>query len=139
MYIIKHCRKSQLYYNEELWIKKGVTGNFDNPKGSSDLAEVSNLVGCLLLYKLNDTIDPGCHGLYRDDWLIIIDDCTTRKGDIIRKKLHGSFNKFVFKLDIQANLKITDYLDVTFNLFDGTVSPFRKKKRSISMLHKCGI
>ena len=30
-------------------------------------------------------------------------------------------------LDIQANLKITDYFDVTLNLYDGTVSPFRKK------------
>ena len=29
-------------------------------------------------------------------------------------------------LDIQANLKITDYLDVKFNLYDETVSPFRK-------------
>ena len=32
------------------------------------------------------------------------------------------------KLDIQANLKITDYLDVMFNLYDGTVSPYQKKK-----------
>ena len=36
------------------------------------------------------------------------------------------FNKFGFKLDIQANLKITDYLDVTFNLYNGMVSSFRK-------------
>ena len=31
-------------------------------------------------------------------------------------KLHRLFNKFRFKLDVQANLKINDYLDVTFNL-----------------------
>ena len=96
--------------------------------GSFDSAKISELVGCLLLYKLNDIIDPCCHGVYRDDGLIIIDNCISRKGDIIRKKLHGLFNKFGFKLDIQANLKMTDDFDVTFNLYDVTVSPFRKKK-----------
>ena len=58
--------------------------------------------------------------------LIIIDNCTPRKGDIIWKKLHCLFNKFGLKLDIQANLKITEYLDVMFDLYDVTVSPFRK-------------
>ena len=88
--------------------------------------EISELIGCLLQHKLNDIINSGCHRLYRDDILIIIDNCTPRKWDIIRKKLHWLFDKFGFKLDIQDNLKITDYLDVTFNLYDGTVSPFRK-------------
>ena len=91
-----------------------------------DSAKISELVGCLLLYKLDGIIDPGCHGLYCDDGLIMIDKCTPRKGDIIRKKLHWLFDKFGFKLDIQADLKITDYLDVMFNLYDGTMSPFRK-------------
>ena len=49
---------------------------------------ISELVGCLLLYKLNDIIDPSNHGLYRDDRLIIIDNCTPRKVDTIRKKLY---------------------------------------------------
>ena len=31
MDIIKHCHKSHIYYNEEIWIKKRVSGNFDNP------------------------------------------------------------------------------------------------------------
>ena len=86
MNIIKHCCKSLLYHNEELWIKKGVSGNFDNPMGSYDSANISELVGCLLLYKLNAIINPDCHGLYQDDGLIIVDNCTPRKGDIIRKK-----------------------------------------------------
>ena len=59
MNIIKHCRKSLLYHNEEWWIK--------NPMDSYDSAEISELLGCLLLYKLNDIIDPDCHGFYRDD------------------------------------------------------------------------
>ena len=94
MNVIKHCRKSLLYHNEELWIKKGVSGNFNDPMDSYDSVEISEVVECLLLYKFNDIIDPGCHGFYRDDGLMIINNPT---GNIIRKKL---FNKFGFKLDI---------------------------------------
>ena len=58
-------------------------------------AELSEFIGCLLLYNFNSII--------RDDGLIIVDNCTPRKGDITRKKLHRLFNKFGFKLDIQTN------------------------------------
>ena len=49
MNIIKYCCKSLLYHNEELWIEKGVSGNFDNPVGSYDSAKISELTGCLLI------------------------------------------------------------------------------------------
>ena len=85
--------------------------------GSFDGEEISELIGCLLLHSLNNIIDPSNHGLYRDDWLIIVDNCTPRKRDVIRKKnknkLRWLFNKFGFKLDIQTNLKITEFLDIT--------------------------
>ena len=74
MNIIKPSINYQLNHNEKLWMKKSVNGNFDNPMGSYDSTKISELVGCLLLYKLNDIIDPGCHWLYRDDELIIIDN-----------------------------------------------------------------
>ena len=91
--------------------------------------KICEVVGCLLLYNLNNIIDPGNYGLYRDDGLNIVDKYTPRKGDIIRKKLHWLFDKFWFKLDIQTNPKITDYLDITFNLYKSTVSPFRKNNQ----------
>ena len=103
--------------------KKRVSENFDNLMGSYDSAKILKLVGCLLLYKL-DIIDPSSHGLYWNDRLIIINNCTPRKR-YIKKELFF-FIKFGFRLDIQANLKITDYLDVMFNSYNGTVSPFRK-------------
>ena len=58
-----------------------------------------------------------------------------RKDDIIRKKLHRLFNKFGFKLDIQTHFKITDYLDVTFNLYNGTVTEFRKHNQVPSYIN----
>ena len=107
MNINKLCIISLLYHNEELWIKKRVSRNVDNPMGSYDYVFISELVGCLVLYKLNDIIDSGCRELYRDDVLIIIDNCTPRKWDIIWKKLHSLFNNFRFMLNIQVNLKTT--------------------------------
>ena len=127
--VIKHCCKTLLYYDDSIWIKKGASGNFDTPMGSFDGAEICELVGCLLLYNINYIVDPYSHGLYRDDGLIILGNSTPRKFDI-RKKLHRLFNGFGFKLEIQTNLKITDYLDITLNLYNGTVSPFRKQNQN---------
>ena len=72
--IIKHCRKSILYHNEELWIKKGAYSNFDNPIGSFFGTELSEFIRYLLLYNLNSIIDLCNHGLYRDVGLIIVND-----------------------------------------------------------------
>ena len=45
-------------------------------------------------------IDAGCHGIYQNGRLIIIDNCTPREGDIITENLHWLFDKFGFKLYI---------------------------------------
>ena len=109
--------------------KKGEGGNFDTPIGAYDGAEICELVGCVILYSINKIMDPSNHGLYLDDGLIIVDKGTPKKCDGIRKRLHRLFGEFGFRLDIQTDLKITDYLDVTLNLYNGTVSPFRKRNQ----------
>ena len=73
-------------------------------------------------------MDPSSHGLYHNDGLIIVDKSTPKKCDGIRKRLYKLFEEFGFRLDVTTDLKITDYLDVTLNLYSGTVSPFRKKE-----------
>ena len=42
IYNIKHYRESLLYHNEDLWIKKGVSCNFDNTMGAFDGADYAN-------------------------------------------------------------------------------------------------
>ena len=76
-------------------------------------------------------MDPSSHGLYHYDGLIIVDKSTPKKCDDIRKRLHRLFDEFGFRLDIQTDLKITDYLDVTLNLYSETVSPFRKRNQDL--------
>ena len=40
------------------------------------------------------------------------------------------------KITIQCNLKIVDYLDVTFNLTDSSYRPFNKTNNEINYIHK---
>ena len=94
--------------------------------GAYDGTEICEIVGCVLLYSINKILDPSSYGLYHVDGLIIVDKSTPKKCDGVKKWLHRLFDEFGFKLDTQTDLKIADYLDVTLNLYNGTVSPFRK-------------
>ena len=116
MEIIKQCRKTLLYYEDSVWIKKGEGGNFDVSVGAYDGAEICELVGCVLLYSINKIMGPSSHGLYHCDSLIIVDKSTPKKCDRIRKRLHKLFDEFGLRLDIRTHQKITDYLDATLNL-----------------------
>ena len=50
--IINHSRKSLLFHENEPWVKKEGNENFDVTIGSNDGAEISELVGLLMLNKL---------------------------------------------------------------------------------------
>ena len=65
-----------------------------------------------------------------------MDKSTPKKCDGIRKRLHRLFGEFGFRLDMQTDLKIADYLDVTLNLHNGTVSPFRKRNLNLHYVHR---
>ena len=81
-------------------------------------------------------MDPSSHGLYHNDGLIIVDKSTPKKCDCIRKSLYKLFDEFGFRLDIKTDLKVTDYLDVTLNLYSGTVSPFRKRNQDLRYVNR---
>ena len=105
--IIKHCRKTLLYYEVSIWIKKGEGGNFDVSIGAYDGSEICELVGCVLLYSINKIMDPSSHGLYQDDGLIIVDKSTPKEGDGIGKRLYKLFEEFGFRLDVRTTQKLS--------------------------------
>ena len=111
--------------------KKGEGGNFDVSIGAYDGEEICEFVGCVLLYSIHKIMDPSSHGLYHDNGLIIVDKSTPKKCDGIRKRWYKLFEEFGFRLDVTTDLKITDYLDVTFDLYSGTVFPFRKRNQDL--------
>ena len=63
--IIKHVRKSLLFYNDKVWVKNNNQDSlFDVTMGSYDGAEVCELVGLFLLNKLAVTFGKDNVGLY---------------------------------------------------------------------------
>ena len=46
--------------------------------------------------------------------------------DQLRKKIIKIFKETGFKIDIETDLKIVNFLDMTFNLINGSYKPYKK-------------
>ena len=75
-------------------------------------------------------------GLYRDDGLGVFKKKSGPESEKIKKSIQGIFWEKELKITIQCNLKIVDYLDVTFNLTDSSYCPFNKTNNEINYIHK---
>ena len=78
--IIKHARKSLLYDNSKPWMKKN-SGLFDVTMGAYDGAELCELVGTFLLYKISLKYNKNNIGLYRDDGLAVFKNVSGPKSE----------------------------------------------------------
>ena len=117
---MKHCRKSLLFSNNEAWKKKQTESCFDVTMGSFDGAEVCELVGIYILCFLAKLINKKDCGLYRDDGLLILRNVNGQQIDRMCKKIIKTFKDINFAIDVETNLKIVDFLDITFNLNNDT-------------------
>ena len=123
--IIMHSRKALLFNNGTAWIKKD-NSSFDVTMGSYDGAEVCELVGLFILNGLCNIYGKESIGLYRDDGLAVFKNTSGPQAERIRKNIIRHFKNHGLNITIQTNLKIVNYLDVTFNLNNGTYCPYRK-------------
>ena len=133
--IIHHARKSLLFNDQQTWIKRD-SGLFDVTMGAYDGAEVCELVGNYLLYELSKLYEKKDIGLYRDDGLAVFKNKSGPESEKIKKSIQAIFRENELKITIQCNLKIVDYLDVTFNLTDSSYRPFNKTNNEINYIHK---
>ena len=65
--IIKHCRKSLLFYRKEAWKKKDTDTTFNVTMGSYDGAELCEIIGIYIQSLLINILSNDNMGLYRDD------------------------------------------------------------------------
>ena len=133
--IIYHARKSLLFNKEHTWIKKK-GGLFDVTMGAYDGAEICELVGIYLLFQITQKYDKNSIGLYRDDGLGAFKNVSGPESEKIKKHLQKLFNENNLKITIQCNLKIVNFLDVTFNLSDSTFRPYHKPNDEINYIHR---
>ena len=84
--------------------------------GSSDGAEISELVGLYIQSKLEKILPKSDFGLYRDDGLALLRNLNGQETEKVRKNIVRVFKDIVCSLGIETNLKEVDFLDVSLNL-----------------------
>ena len=131
---ILHATKSLLYCNDESWVKKGES-NFDVLMGAYDGAEVCELIGIFMLPLLNKHINKNHIGLYRDNGLAILKTTSGPEAEKLVKKFQKLFKQKDLDIIGQCNLKMTNYLDITLNLNDGSYRPYRKPNEETDYIH----
>merc|ERR1711873_160545 len=98
-------------------------------------AEVSDLVGLYLLCQLAEVIPKSHIGLYRDDGLAA-SPARPRQVEILKKKICQVFAKNGLRVTIEANLKVVNFLDVTFDLNNDVYKPYMKDNYSPVYVNK---
>ena len=106
--------------------------------GSNDGAEVCEIVGLYLLHLIDNVFKDDDIGLYRDDGLALLRNETACQADIFGKGITKIIKSVGLKIDIKSNLKIVDYLDITFNLNDSSYKPYNKPNNK-PLLCQCRI
>ena len=133
--IIFHARKSLLFSSQHFWIKK--EGRlFDVTMGAFDEAEVCEAVGNFLLYQLSKNYGKKDIDLCKDEGLAIFKNISGSKAAKIIKDIQKLFKDNHLDITIQCNLKIVNYLEVTFNLSNDMYQRFCKTNNKIIYIHK---
>ena len=129
---IMACKSSLLYDNEmNVWKKKGT--DFDITMGAYDGGETCDICVLYLLSKVQHL--PINIGAYKDDWLAVSSH-TNRQTENIKKDITKIFSEHGLSLEIEANKKIINFLDITLNLNTGLFEPFMKENNKIFYVHK---
>ena len=107
------------------WMKRE-RNLFDVTMGAYGGAEVCELVGIFMLNKISEKYNKYDVGLCRDDVLAVLKNISGSELERIKKNFQSLFKKCGLDIIIECNKKVVDYLDVTFNLKDGTYKPYHK-------------
>ena len=132
--VINHARKSLLFDGSNTWIKK--QGLFDVSMGAYDGAEVCELVGTYMLNVFSKKYNKNDYGLYQDDGLAVLKKKSGPQSEQVKKNIQKIFKDHGLDIIIQCNMKVVNYLDVTFDLSDGTYKPYAKPNNEIKYIHK---
>ena len=132
--IIYHFCQSLLFNQEQTWMKKG-SDLFDVSMRAYDGAAMCAFKDQFLLNLLGRQYDSKKKVLYRDDGLSNFKDCSGSHVEKIEKRLQEVFKNNGFDVIIECNMKIVNYLDITFNLNRGIFQPYQKPDNIIQYTH----
>ena len=135
--IILTARESFLINGGKPHAKKDATpdNHFDVPMGAWDACELSELVGLYLLSQMKPVFEgEDMFGLYRDDGLGILRG-TGPELDRKRKQLCRILKTSDLKIKAITNIKVVNFLDVTFDLNTKTYRPYSKPNTNLVYVH----
>ena len=91
------------------------------------------LIGIYMLYLFGKKYDSKNIVLYRDDGLAVFKNVSGPASEKIKKQY--LFKQKGLQIIIERNLKVVNFLDVTFNLNDGSYRPYRKPNDETHYIH----
>ena len=110
-------------------------GSFYVTMKAYDGAEVCELIGIYMLHLIGKKYDSKNIGLCRDDGLAAFKNVSGPASEKIKKQLQSLFKQKGLQIITECNLKVVNYLDVTFNLNDGSYRPYRKPNDETHYIH----
>ena len=124
--LINQAWKKLLFYENASWVKKAGNEYFDVPMACYHGAEVHKLVGTYILNRLKDIFQHHSVGLYRDGDIVVVKGLSGPEIERMKKRVIEMFKDYGLKITIKGDLKIVNFLDMTFNLHKNTYKPYRK-------------
>ena len=89
-----------------------------------------------MLKLLSKKYNKNDFGLYRIDGLAVLKNKSGPQSEEVKKNIQKIFKEHGLDITIQCNMKIVNYLDVTFNLNDETYNSYTKPNNEIKYIHK---
>ena len=93
-------------------------------------------MGLFVLSGLKDIFGAGRVGLYRDDCMAVLPNCSGFKVERLKKLTHAYFKSLGLRITVEAPLMITDFLDAELNINDISYKPYRKPNSNIMYINK---
>ena len=93
--------------------------------GSYMGAEVAEICTTFLLSRIKETLPRVNAGCYRDDGLLVT-QARPQHVESQKKKLCEMFNRHGLNIEVSANIRVIDFLDVLFDLNKENYAPYMK-------------
>ena len=96
--------------------------------------EFTVLVSTYILNILSKKYNKNDFGLYRDDGQAVFKNQSGTKSEQVTKNIQKTFKEHGLDIFIKCNMKVVNYIDVTFNLNDGTYKLYIKPNNEIKYI-----
>ena len=126
MPLINQAPKTLSFHENTPWVKKKGKEDFDVLMGCFEGAEACERVNTYILNQIKDNFEGHSLGVYRDDILVLMKGLFGLEKERMKKRVIKTFKDCKLEITIKGNLKIGNFLDVTFNLHKNTHKPYSK-------------